>query len=188
MKIEKELNHKKHIILPNNLKIQLKNKDGKNIEQENILCHLNIYIDSTSYYTYSFIPTNSNGIVNLTKEQIVQNTELKHYYDESLPLDFRPVKFDFFVMDKAMIDNLIFTMKNYLDQDIESIKYNLKNNGFTEEQIQKQVVLIEEKLELDKKLYELLKKNNNKELDYSQGEIKLTSFWKEKSNYQYNLN
>ncbi len=159
MKIEKELNHKKHIILPNNLKIQLKSKDGKNIEKENILCHLNIYIDSTSYYTYSFIPTNSKGIVNLTKEEIVQNTELKHYYDESLPLDFRPVKFDFFVMDKAMIDNLISTMKNYLDQDIESIKYNLKNNGFTEEQIRKQVVLIEEKLELDKKLYELLKKN-----------------------------
>ncbi|AUC13848.1 hypothetical protein BTO06_01185 [Tenacibaculum sp. SZ-18] len=165
-----ELQNKKHPLLPKKISIQLKNKNGENLQMENVLCHLNIYIDSLSYYTYSFIPTNSNGIVNLTKEQMIQNTELKHYYDESILADKTPVKFDFMVMDNNMLNGIISSMENYLRIDTESIKADLKNRGLTDSQITLQIGAIEEKMKSDKKLLEFLEKNQNAELEFKQAE------------------
>lgn len=179
--------NKKHPILPNKISIQLKNKNGENLKIENVLCHLNIYIDSLSYYTYSFIPTNSNGIVNLTKEQIIQNTELKHYFDGSLPLDKKPVKFELFVMDNNMLNGIISSMENYLTVDIKSIKADLKSRGLTDEQIALKIPTIEKKMKSDKELYQFLKKNKNTELKNSNGELKITGFWNNESDYNYDL-
>ncbi len=182
-----ELQNKKHPILPNKISIQLKDENGDNLKMENVLCHLNIYIDSLSYYTYSFIPTNSNGIVNLTKEQMIQNTELKHYFDERIPLDKTPVKFDFMVMDNNMLNGIISSMENYVNIDIKSIKSDLKSKGLTDVQIAVQIPVIEGKLKSDKQLSEFLKKNKNAELDYSNGEKKITDFWNSESDYKYEL-
>jgi protein tyrosine phosphatase len=186
-KYANELQNKKHPLLPNKISIQLKDENGENLKMENVLCHLNIYIDSLSYYTYSFIPTNANGIVNLTKEQMIQNTELKHYFDERIPLDKTPVKFDFMVMDNNMIDGIILSMENYLSIDIKSIKADLKSRGFTDAQIALQIPSIEEKMKSDKQLSEFLKKKKNAELDYSNGEKKITDFWNSESEYNYEL-
>ena len=183
----KELQNKKHPILPNKITIQLKDKNGENLKVENVLCHLNIYIDSLSYYTYSFIPTNSNGIINLTKAQIIQNTELKHYFDKKIPLDKTPVKFDFMVMDNNMLKGIISSMENYVNIDTESIKADLKSRGFTDTQIALQIPAIEEKMKSEKKLFEFLKKNQNTKLDYSNGEKKITDFWNSESDYKYEL-
>lgn len=182
-----ELQKKKHPILPNKMSVQLKDKNGENLKKGKVLCHLNIYIDSLSYYTYSFIPTNSDGIVNLTKEQMIQNTELKYDFDERLPVDKTPVKFDFYVMDNNMICSIISSMENYLSVDIESIKSDLKNRGLTGTQIALQIPVIEEKMKSDKELYEFLKKNKNTELDYSNGEMKITDYWNSESDYNYEL-
>ncbi len=182
-----ELHNKKHPLLPNKISIQLKDKNGENLKIENVLCHLNIYIDSLSYYTYSFIPTNSNGIISLTKEQMIQNTELKHYFDERIPLDKTPVKFDFMVMDSNMLNGLISSMENYLNIDIESIKADLKNRGLTDSQIALQIPPIEEKMKSDKQLSEFLKKNRNAELNYSNGEKKITGYWNNETDYNYEL-
>ncbi len=182
-----ELQNKKHPILPNKISIQLKDENGDNLKMENVLCHLNIYIDSLSYYTYSFIPTNSNGIVNLTKEQMIQNTELKHYFDERIPLDKTPVKFDFMVMDNNLLNGIISSMENYVNIDIESIKSDLKSRGLTDAQIALQIPAIEEKMKSDKQLSEFLKKNKNAELNYSNGEKKITDFWNSESDYKYEL-
>jgi len=182
-----KLHNKKHPLLPKKISVQLKDKNGENLKIENVLCHLNIYIDSLSYYTYSFIPTNSNGIVNLTKEQMIQNTELKHYYDESIIADKTPVKFDFMVMENNMLKGIISSMENYLSIDTESIKANLKSRGLTDSQITLQTPAIEEKIKSDKQLLELLKKNQNAELDYSNGEKKITDFWDNETEYYYEL-
>ncbi len=182
-----ELQNKKHPLLPNKISVQLKGKNGENLKMENVLCHLNIYIDSLSYYTYSFIPTNSDGIVNLTKEQMIQNTELKHYFDKKIPLDKTPVKFDFMVMDNNILEGIISSMENYLSIDIESIKADLKNRGMTDSQIALQIPAIEEKMNSDKQLSEFLKKKKNAELDYSNGEKKITDFWNSESKYNYEL-
>ncbi len=182
-----ELQIIKHPILPNKISIQLKDENGNNIKLENVLCHLNIYIDSLSYYTYSFIPTDSNGTVNLTKEQIIQNTGLKHYFDVKIPLDSTPVKFDFFVMDNNMLNGIISSMENYINIDILSIKADLKNRGLTDTQIALQIPMIEKKMKSDQELSKFLKKNKNSELNYSNGEKKITDFWNSESDYEYEL-
>jgi protein tyrosine phosphatase len=182
-----ELQNKKHPILPNKISVQLKDENDDNLKMENVLCHLNIYIDSLSYYTYSFIPTNSNGIVNLTKEEMIQNTELKHYFDERIPLNKKPVKFDFMVMDNNLLNGIISSMENYVNIDIESIKTDLKSRGLTDAQIALQIPAIEEKMKSDKQLSEFLKKNKNAELNYSNGEKKITDFWNSESDYNYEL-
>lgn len=182
-----KLQNKKHPLLPKKISVQLKDKNGENLKMENVLCHLNIYIDSLSYYTYSFIPTNSNGIVNLTKEQMIQNTELKYYYDESILAEKTPVKFDFMVMDNNMLNGIISSMENYLSIDTESIKADLKSRGLTDSQITLQIPAIEEKMKSDKQLLEFLKKNQNAELDYSNGEKKITDFWDNETEYYYEL-
>lgn len=182
-----ELQNKKHPILPNKITVQLKDVNGENLKMENVLCHLNIYVDSLSYYTYSFIPTNSNGIVNLTKEEMIQNTELKHYFDERIPLDKTPVKFDFMVMENNLLNGIISSMENYANIDIESIKSDLKSRGLTDAQIALQIRTIEEKMKSDKQLSKFLKKNKNAELNYSNGEKKITDFWNSESDYNYEL-
>lgn len=182
-----ELCNKRHPILPGKISIQLQNKNGENLRTENILCHLNIYIDLWSYYTYSFIPSNSNGTIILTKEQLIQNTELKHSFDEKLPLDSTPVKFDFFVMDTNMINGIISSMEHYLSIDIKFIKAGLKKQGLTDEQIAFQIPMIEEKMESDQQLYLFLKKNKNAELENKNRELKLTGFWENESDYNYEL-
>ena len=182
-----ELQNKKHPILPNKISVQLKDENGENVKLENVLCHLNIYIDSLSYYTYSFIPTDSNGTVNLTKKQMIENTELKHYYDKKMPLDKTPVKFDFFVMDANMLNGIILGIKNYVNIDIESIKADLKRRGLTDSQIALQISIIEEKMKSDKQLFEFLNKNKNSELNYSNGEKKITDFWNDESETEYEL-
>lgn len=182
-----ELQNKKHPILPNKISVQLKDENGDNLKMENVICQLNIYIDSLSYYTYSFIPTNSNGIVNLTKEEMIQNTELKHYFDERIPLDKTPVKFEFMVMDNNLLNGIISSMENYVNIDIESIKTDLKSRGLTDAQIALQIPAIEEKKKSDKQLFEFLKKNKNAELNYSNGEKKITDFWNSVSDYNYEL-
>ncbi|RKF05338.1 hypothetical protein C8N26_0017 [Tenacibaculum lutimaris] len=186
-KYAKELENKKHPILPNKFSVQLKDKNGENLKLESVLCHLNIYIDSLSYYTYSFIPTDSNGIVELTKEQMIQNTELKHYYDKTIPLDKTPVKFDFMVMDTNLLNGIISSMENYLKLDLESIKSDLKQRGLTDSQIAQQIPAIKEKMESDKKLLGVLKTNRNAELDYANGQKRLTDFWNSESDYNYEL-
>ena len=183
----KGVQNKKHPILPNKISIQLKDKNGKNLKLDNILCHLNIYIDSLNYYTYSFIPTDSNGIVNLTKEQMIQNTELKYCYDKTIPMDKTPVKFDFMVMNISVLNGVISSMENYLTVDLESIKSDLKQRGVSDAQIAQQIPAIEEKMKSNKKQIELLKKNQNAELDSSNGEKKMTAFWNSESDYNYEL-
>jgi hypothetical protein len=78
-------------------------------------------------------------------------------------------------------------MENYLNIDIESIKADLKNRGLTDSQIALQIPLIEKKMKSDKQLSEFLKKNRNAELNYSNGEKKITDFWNSESEYNYEL-
>ncbi|WP_408031240.1 hypothetical protein [Tenacibaculum xiamenense] len=181
------MKNKKHPILPNNFSVQLINSKGDKLKIANVLCHLNIYINSSSYYTYSFIPTNSNGKVNLTKEQIIQNTELKHYYDKTISIERTPVKFDFMIMDSNLINGMIASINNYLSIDIESIKLDLKQRGLTESQISLQISTIEEKFNSDRKLLETLENNQNSKIDNSNGMKKITEFWNSESDYNYEI-
>ena len=185
--VPSELSSKRHPILPNEITIQLKGENGENLKIENVICHLNIYINDLNYHTYSFIPTDSNGIVRLTKEQIIQNTELKHYYDQGISLDTKPMKFDFFVKDSNSLNILIPNLKKYLSVDIDSVKQDLKNKGVSDEQIGNYISSIQQKMDSDKKLYNTIKNHKNSELDFSTSDYKITAFWTSETDYHCEL-
>lgn len=178
---------RKHSIIPSSMRIQLKDLNNENLEIENVLCHLNVYKDSLSYYTYSFIPTNSSGVVLLTREEIIRNTELKHYYDDNLALDKEPVKFDFFILDQTILKEFISGLKGYLEIKPESIKEDLKRRGFNDEKIEKSIPIVIKKQKEDQELYEFLIQNKNGNLEYSEKNSKIIGYWNDISDYQYEL-
>jgi len=177
----------KHIILPNSLTVRLKTADKKYIRLDNILCHLNIYSDNGSYYTFSFIPTDSDGTVFLTRDQILANTELKHFYNDSLPLDKSPVKFEFMVLDKNFLSSFINSVDSYLSIDLSSALNELRTHGLTEIQIEKATPTIIQKKEEDLVLNLFLKKSSNQNLVYSQDKSKIIDHWAEEKDYVYDL-
>lgn len=178
----------KHIILPKSITLQLKNLEGNNLEIENVLFHLNIFIgDSGAYYTYNSIPTNSQGTLSLTRQQIINNTELKHYYDHEVTLDTRPVKFEIFILDAAFLSTLILSIGNYLSINLASIKADLKRRGLSETQIEKEIPKIEKVKKRDYIFYEFLKSNNNKLLNYTEESAKVTGQWEIEDDFKYEL-
>ena len=177
----------RHIILPKSLTVRLKTADKKSIRLDNVFCHLNIYSGDNSYYTFSFIPTDSDGKVFLTRDQILANTELKHFYNDSFPLDKSPVKFEFMVLDKNFISSFIKSVDSYLSVDLDSALNELRARGLTELQIDKATATIIRKKEEDRALNSLLKKNKNQSLDYSDDKSKITDHWTEEKEYVYDL-
>lgn len=173
-----EMSQKRHFSLPETLTIQLQKPDGSNLNLENILCHLNIQVLSPGYYTYSFIPTDSSGKIILKKEQLIQQTQIKHDYDPTLPLDESIVKFDFFLMDKQMLSLLINQIERYLSVGKESIVNELKKRGFDDDSIQIHLQSIELKRKEDTNLLLLLKSNNNQLLHFSGDKSRVSGTFK----------
>ncbi|MGZ3908020.1 MAG: hypothetical protein ACXVPN_03900 [Bacteroidia bacterium] len=167
--------------------VRLKTADKKDVRLDNVLCHLNIYSDNDSYYTFSFIPTDSNGTVFLTRNQILANTELKHFYNDSFPLDKSPIKFEFMVLDKDFISSFIKSVDTYLSVDLDSALNELRTRGLTDVQIEKATPAIVQKKEEDLALNSFLKKNNNQTLTYSQDKSKISDRWTEEKDYVYDL-
>jgi len=183
-----EILKKKHTILPKSITIQLKDLEGNNLEIENVLFHLNIYIgDSSGCYTYNSIPTNNQGILYLTRAQIINNTELKHYFDSTLARDNRPVKFEIFILGNDMLSNLMSGIKNYLSNSLDFTKADLKRRGFSEIQIEKEISKIKNAKKRDFVLYEFLKSNKNTLLNYTEESAKITGQWKSEEDFKYEL-
>ncbi len=178
---------KTHTILPNSIKLQLKDSAGTNIELENVLCHLKIYSDPLSWYNYSFIPTDPKGAFSLTKEQLIQNTELKHFYDASMPLNDSPVKFELSVHDPVLLSTLLLSMEAYLPLNWESVKAELMSRGGTAAQADSQRQGIEKKAKSDEQLLSVLKANNNDLLDASSVNARTSGLWISEGDFEYEI-
>jgi hypothetical protein len=123
----------------------------------------------------------------LTRDQILANTELKHFYNDSFPLDKSPVKFDFMVLDKEFISTFITSVDSYLSIDLDTALNELRTRGLTDIQIEKATPTIIQKKEEDLALSSFLKKNNNQTLTYSQDKSKISDRWTEEKDYAYDL-
>lgn len=165
----------------------MKDSNNENLEIENVLCHLNIYSNPTSYYTYTFIPTNAFGKVILTKDDILANTELKHCFDDKLGLDKTEVKFEFFILGKEFLNLIIKDMENYLKIKPEEIKEDLRRRGFGEQQIENEIPRALKMQSEDKILYDFLLTNRNVELDYDQENSKITGYWDAIKDFEYEI-
>ncbi|GEM_PF-2966673 len=183
-----EITKKKHIILPKSITLQLKDLEGNNLEIENVLFHLNIYIgNSGGYYTYNSIPTDNQGTLFLTQEQIINNTELKHHYNPSLILDNRPVRFEIFILGNAVLSTLISSLRNYLSNSLAYTITDLKRKGFSEIQIEEAISKIRKAKERDYTFYEFLKQNNNSLLNYTEENAKIIGQWESEDDFKYEL-
>jgi len=123
----------------------------------------------------------------LTREDILNNTELKHYYDENLVIDKSPVKFEFFIIGKETLKHLISSFRGYLNVKPESIKADLKRRGFNESQIEQGILKAVRKQKEDEGLYENLIQNKNADLDYSEENSKIVGYWNEGKDYEYEI-
>ncbi len=183
-----EITKKKHTILPKSITLQLKDLEGNNLEIGNVLFHLNIYIgNSGEYYTYSSIPTNNQGTLSLTREQIISNTELKHHYAPLLILENRPVKFEIFILGNAVLSTLISSLGNYLSNSLAYTIADLKRKEFSEIQIKEAISKIRKAKERDYTFYELLKENNNSLLNYTEENAKIRGQWESEDDFNYEL-
>lgn len=181
-----ELQKKRHTILPNSVTVQLIDKNGLSIKKENILCHLKVFIDDLSYHNYSFIPTDSEGSIYLCKADIIENTELKNYYDGNLPLESTPIKFEFSIVEMSVLNHIISVMENYLAYDEKKYRQDLINRGFNELQVESEIPKILTKMNKDQLLLSHLKSNNNHTLNYSQ-ESSISGIWTKESDFKYQL-
>ena len=175
------------MIIPERLTVQLVDINGLPIRKANILCHLNIYSGQEGYFTYSFIPTNLDGTIHLTRKEIIENTELNHILGKHVTFDENPIKYELFVLAKSTLNFLLNNMKHYLNTSIESIKEDLKKRGLKEQQIAIEIPKIILKIEEDKILYDLLINSSNHEIEFTEKHSKLTGLWTSTSNYQAHL-
>ena len=176
-----------NIIIPNSLKFQLKDLNDLDFVFNNVLCQLNIYQNTKSYYSYSYIPTNSNGEIVLTKDDIIQNTELKYHFDEGLTLDESPVRFEFFVIDHGIISFLISNMKKNLNVKPDSVKSELMKRGLNNEQVMTELSKITSKHKSDKIFLEFVAQNKNIELELTEEVFKIAGHWESQTDYEYQI-
>jgi hypothetical protein len=178
---------KERIILPKTLTVQLMTPGGHPVSHENILCHLDIFGGEGSYYTYSFIPTNTNGTISLTRQQILDNTELQHCYNASLTLTKEPVEFRFYVMSKDFLSAFIKNIDAYLSADETITLHLFRSQGMPEADLKRASEQIAQKKQFDRTFNEFLKKNNNGLFDYDEVKSKVTGYWTDEIDYKYEL-
>ena len=111
--LEKELNvaQKSHPVLPNLIHVHLKDKDGHVFHEENVVCKLNFNV---GMYTYKFMalrPVDSEGVMTLTKDQILKYTGLKSQYDSNLPVNSEPIEFELSVINPIELERIVEEVK-----------------------------------------------------------------------------
>ena len=123
------------MILPSKIEIQVVDKAGRSNPLGNILFGLKIFLGDGSWLNYSPFKTNLLGQIVLTKQQIIDNTDLNQEMD--LGSDTTPTKFELYVWDGDQTDDMIRITKQLLElyKGEEFIQADLLQHGIKEENI-----------------------------------------------------
>jgi len=177
--LKHELGNSYKCSLPEEITIQVKTSDQSNLELDFVLCSIYITIvDHEDCYEYHFIPTDSNGQIKLTKDDIIYNTELQFYYDNKLPLDDSTVKFDIMITPKEFIR--YFNHSAYKnDKTLESIKKNNKSDWH--------IVRWTFFMEMHDFNCKIIEKNKNLRLSYNSDESIISGNWTDSETCKYDL-
>ena len=173
--------------IPKRIKVQIKDSNSVNIEMSNILCDLKIYINEANWYNYSCIPTNSNGQIILTKEEIIHNTGLKNVRTELKHENPTSVKFELCIIDNKLLDIMISSLQTYLEKGPKELKRELRMKGLIESRIEVEITKVLRKQNIDRTFYSGLIKNQNANLMYSMNLSKIKGIWHGLSSYEYEL-
>lgn len=170
------------MIIPESITIKLVNRKGEPQHIANVFMGLKIFISENSYHTFSIMATDSNGEIQLSKDEIIENTEIneQELSDQSTPFEFYIWELDTLHLMKSRIENLL---KMYKDED--SIMNELKSFGIADSNISTELEKIKRKELEDRNLFEQLSKSSNHNLILF--DSKITGIWKSRAEQEYQL-
>jgi hypothetical protein len=153
------------MIIPARIDIQLVNSTGQPVALENLLFGLKIFKSDKSWYNYSVFKTDAAGHITLTKQDIINNTELKFETN----LSAVPTKFELYVWEGKIADEMIkmtaHLLALYNNQDL--ITQDLKKHNIPDNEIPGALEKTNNKAIEDRAYYEFIKDavNNTAKID-----------------------
>jgi hypothetical protein len=170
------------MILPDKIEIRIVDRSGQSNPLANIIFGLKVFKNNDAWYNYSVFKTDSDGHIVLTRQQIIDNTELKHdRYIES----GTSTRFEIYVWDGLMTAGLISTTKRLLElyKDESFIRKDLSRHGVAEENIPAAIEATQKKGRDDLALFEQIKDAMNANVQIYTGKIE--DVWLDVSPKQY---
>ena len=152
--------------LPSTIEIQIIDITGEPNLLANVLFGLKVFISENLWHNYSVFKSNAAGHITLTKQDIIDNTELKW---ETNILSTAQTKFELYVWEGKHTDDMINMTKRLLEHynDTDFVIQDLKRHGFTDENIPHALEVTNNKAIEDKIFYEYIKEavNNSVKVD-----------------------
>lgn len=160
--------------LPTKIDIQITDSTGRPNPLENVLFGLKVFIDEDSWHNYSIFKSNADGHITLTKQDIIDNTELKWETNIS---PTSPTKFELYVWEGQQTEDLVKSTQRLLElyNDKDFLRQDLKRHGFTDENMNDALASINNKAPEDAALYQYIKDaiNNSIKIDT----VKIEGIW-----------
>lgn len=170
------------MIIPESITSKFVNRKGEPQQIENVFVGLKIFISENSYYTFSIMATDSNGEIQLSKDEIIENTEIneRELSDHSTHFEFYIWEQDTLHLMKSRIENLLKTYK-----DEESIIKELRSFGIADSNIPTELEKVKRKELEDRNLFEQLSRSVNHNLMLF--DTKISGTWKTGNEQEYEL-
>ena len=170
-------------MLPEKIEIQLIDKCGSFFPLEHILFGLRIFNEDGSYHNYSNFKTDENGKVVLTRQQIIDNTELK--WENAQVDSLQKTKFEIYIWNGKEISQLVARVENLLKayNSEEKILEDLRLRGVTEQIAETAMVNIRRQSNADRQYYEFIQPTLNNEIVAKENSI--IGYWSDNLPKQY---
>ncbi len=170
------------MILPTKIDIQIIDRTGRPNPIENVLFGLNVFITENSWHNYSAFKSNAAGIISLTSQDIIDNTELKW---ETNSLAANPTKFELYVWKRKHTDEMIKMTQRLLElyNDKNFIQQDLQRHGFTGENTPHAITATNNKVIEDKAFYNYIKDAVNNSVQIVTDKIE--GIWSDRAQKSY---
>ncbi len=148
------------MILPDKIEVQVVDKSGQSNPLSNVVFGLKIFTTDGVWHNYSVFKTNAEGYIALTRQQIIDNTELKYNKDGE---SGEPTSFELYVWNGPLITTLIKSTKHLLELsgDKEFVKEDLRKHGVAETKIPAAIRATDKKRMDDMAFFEEIKDATN---------------------------
>jgi hypothetical protein len=158
------------VIIPDKIEIQVVDSSGQPNPLENVLFGLKLFRDANSWYTYSLFKSNHSGHIILTRQDIIDNTEIKNekfsIASTSTHIELRVWEGEQTEQFKRAIGKL---MQAYDDDNF--IEADLKRRGVKDYDIEKAIFVTQNKAIEDKRIYESIKNAINNSVNIKTRQI-----------------
>jgi hypothetical protein len=172
------------MILPSKIDIQIIDAPGGTNSLANILFGLKIFTSDSSWHNYSFFKSDAVGHVALTKQDIINNTELRWENSNQV---MSPARFKLYVWEGKAASDIIETTKQLLKfyDDKGFLEQNLERHGIIGKNMAHALLVIDRQTIENKKLYSYIKDAVNNSVRIDTEKIEGTWFDDSPKSYQF---